>query len=587
MCIKLLAMIAMLQVARAAVAEPSEPFPPAPPGEPEAAIARANHAAALTEAGLAGPNLWPRFERLAARLDGLLRFEYALEQFEYWPDDPSDAGVWPLTFGLLTSPDADRDERWAAEWQREQVVLDVLVRRGFLAQAEALSVDAKAEAKGVAASGTGCFVRPVSFGAARKGPPPGTLRAGRSLARALHDLALRDLERGDASAALAHSDRMLHVVRALSWEGTLVGLLSATPAFVDREHLVRQIAASGRLDEAALTALARALEEPLRMAPLWAPLESERATLRWQVWASRLSDDELRTALGPAADRAIQARTMMEDFSRRLGAAMKAVRDRLKTAPDAAPDDPPAPIEEPAVGDPAAMDPVDEPALPVPADADLAAGEDAEAGAPGGERAAPAPPKFTREELDQAVAAIDAVHARIIAASRVAPFQRPVPAPPAPKEDEPDGLFSLKLSPSVAAFALERALGTLDLIPLHRAGTRVVVAVERFRLRHGHLPTVLTELVPEFLASVPVDPFDGQPLRYRRLSAGAAEVYGRPYVIYAVGRDRRDDGGRLARWPTDAISAVGDGLDADLNAPLLWVPPDDMANRREAWRRPE
>ena len=46
----------------------------------------------------------------------------------------------------------------------------------------------------------------------------------------------------------------------------------------------------------------------------------------------------------------------------------------------------------------------------------------------------------------------------------------------------------------------------------------------------------LEELVPQFLPSVPLDPYDGQPLRYKRLPAG--------FVVYSIGADGRDDGGK-------------------------------------------
>lgn len=62
------------------------------------------------------------------------------------------------------------------------------------------------------------------------------------------------------------------------------------------------------------------------------------------------------------------------------------------------------------------------------------------------------------------------------------------------------------------------------------------LAVERFRLARGRLPYPLDELVPQFLGKIPNDPFDGARLRYRRLEEG--------YVIYSVGADRHDDGGR-------------------------------------------
>jgi hypothetical protein len=71
---------------------------------------------------------------------------------------------------------------------------------------------------------------------------------------------------------------------------------------------------------------------------------------------------------------------------------------------------------------------------------------------------------------------------------------------------------------------------------------RIALAVERFRLASGTSPENLNELVPQFLSAVPLDPFDGQPLRYHRLAKG--------YVVYSIGRDGHDDGGREkpANW---------------------------------------
>jgi hypothetical protein len=61
------------------------------------------------------------------------------------------------------------------------------------------------------------------------------------------------------------------------------------------------------------------------------------------------------------------------------------------------------------------------------------------------------------------------------------------------------------------------------------------VAVARYRLAHGAWPERLDQLVPELLAQVPSDPFDGAPLRYKTAAAGAR--------IYSVGPNLRDDGG--------------------------------------------
>ena len=62
------------------------------------------------------------------------------------------------------------------------------------------------------------------------------------------------------------------------------------------------------------------------------------------------------------------------------------------------------------------------------------------------------------------------------------------------------------------------------------------VALEQFRVEHGsRYPASLSELVPNYLAAPPADPFDGQPLRYRKHGPG--------YLLYSIGPDLKDDGG--------------------------------------------
>jgi len=65
---------------------------------------------------------------------------------------------------------------------------------------------------------------------------------------------------------------------------------------------------------------------------------------------------------------------------------------------------------------------------------------------------------------------------------------------------------------------------------------KVLLAVERYRLAHARLPETLDQLVPDYLAAVPTDPFDGMPLRYKRFDRG--------FLVYSVGEDGKDDGGR-------------------------------------------
>jgi hypothetical protein len=68
---------------------------------------------------------------------------------------------------------------------------------------------------------------------------------------------------------------------------------------------------------------------------------------------------------------------------------------------------------------------------------------------------------------------------------------------------------------------------------------RTAVAVERFQRAHaGQLPASLSDLVPSYLSSAPVDPFTGQPIRF----SASADAY----VVYSAGLNRTDNGGDVA-----------------------------------------
>jgi len=78
------------------------------------------------------------------------------------------------------------------------------------------------------------------------------------------------------------------------------------------------------------------------------------------------------------------------------------------------------------------------------------------------------------------------------------------------------------------------------------------LAAERFRLQRDRWPTSLAELTPDQLAAVPLDPFDGQPLRLRRREDGI--------VIYSGGPIGRDDGskiGEVGEWTNHLERGIG------------------------------
>ena len=57
-----------------------------------------------------------------------------------------------------------------------------------------------------------------------------------------------------------------------------------------------------------------------------------------------------------------------------------------------------------------------------------------------------------------------------------------------------------------------------------------------YRRDHGRYPATLRQLVPHYVSELPPDPFSGADLHYR--------PEGKGYVLYSVGPNGRDDGGR-------------------------------------------
>jgi hypothetical protein len=83
---------------------------------------------------------------------------------------------------------------------------------------------------------------------------------------------------------------------------------------------------------------------------------------------------------------------------------------------------------------------------------------------------------------------------------------------------------------AVAAAAAEHRLAVLG------------IAAACFRTEEGRYPEKLAELVPGYISAVPVDPFDGKPLKMLREGDGM--------VIYSSGHDGDDDGGSDDGWST-------------------------------------
>jgi hypothetical protein len=92
------------------------------------------------------------------------------------------------------------------------------------------------------------------------------------------------------------------------------------------------------------------------------------------------------------------------------------------------------------------------------------------------------------------------------------------------------------------------------LVRLQLMETRL--ALELFRREHGQWPTGWQDLVPEYLAAIPADPFSKSSLIYRR--------QGDSFLLYSVGPDGRDDGCRLSSKEYD-MKLEGFDIDWDLD----------------------
>ena len=77
---------------------------------------------------------------------------------------------------------------------------------------------------------------------------------------------------------------------------------------------------------------------------------------------------------------------------------------------------------------------------------------------------------------------------------------------------------------------------------------RLAIALERFRMVRGAFPEMLAELVPDFIAEVPVDMYSQKPLIYRRKDGGT-------FLLYGVGKNRTDDGGAVDPKRSDTQQA--------------------------------
>lgn len=103
--------------------------------------------------------------------------------------------------------------------------------------------------------------------------------------------------------------------------------------------------------------------------------------------------------------------------------------------------------------------------------------------------------------------------------------------------------FAQLMAPAIA-----KSISAHDQIAQFLDGVRLLIAAERYRLRHGEPPASTESIDSDLLAGMPTDLSDGKPLRLRIRDSWL--------VIYSIGGDCRDDGGVpcLGRSPFDAFT---------------------------------
>jgi hypothetical protein len=103
----------------------------------------------------------------------------------------------------------------------------------------------------------------------------------------------------------------------------------------------------------------------------------------------------------------------------------------------------------------------------------------------------------------------------------------------------------------LAVAAAHPALKEIQMANYSQTGihlARTACALEQFRRARGNYPNSLAELSPQYLDPLPVDIVNGRLLKYRRDDQGR-------YLIYSVGWDLKDDGGK----PALSLNRWGDG----------------------------
>jgi hypothetical protein len=119
---------------------------------------------------------------------------------------------------------------------------------------------------------------------------------------------------------------------------------------------------------------------------------------------------------------------------------------------------------------------------------------------------------------------------------------------PAPLDRISDVNSSPSKSPRLASALIPLSRLTAETLAIVRC-TTAAIAVERYRLQKGTLPDSLDAIYPQYVKSIPLDPFTARPLLFIQ--------DGDSYTIYSAGLNRMDDKGAVALKQNQVILDTG------------------------------
>ncbi len=106
-------------------------------------------------------------------------------------------------------------------------------------------------------------------------------------------------------------------------------------------------------------------------------------------------------------------------------------------------------------------------------------------------------------------------------------------------------VISKQMLPGIDATCMKQAV--LEALILT---SRTGLACRVFKARSGRYPDSLAEIIPDLIPAIPIDPFTGDPLVYKREGEG--------FVVYSLGSNQKDDDGRSTWTITQLVTEKDD-----------------------------